>query len=142
MLVYNGTSDEQTVIIKVTTDDATTTNEQPIGEFKGTVKEREFTADDMAAATYYALSGGKSFAQVLKPGTIGANKSWLQFGNDDQQQGGSRSIMLVFEGDATAISTVSGSPADTGDIYDLQGRKVQKPARKGVFIQNGKKVVK
>lgn len=141
MLVYNGTSDEQTVIIKVTTDDATTTNEQPIDEFKGTVKEREFTADDMAAATYYALSGGKSFAQVLKPGTIGANKGWLQFDNDDQQQGGSRSIMLVFEGDATAISAVSGSPADTGDIYDLQGRKVQKPARKGVYIKNGQKKV-
>ena len=29
-----------------------------------------------------------------------------------------------------------------GVWYDLQGRKVEKPNRKGIYIHNGKKVIK
>jgi hypothetical protein len=50
-----------------------------------------------------------------------------------------------FVGDeATEISLTPNAPVDEGGIYDLQGRKlngnIQLP--KGVYIQNGKKVVK
>ena len=32
---------------------------------------------------------------------------------------------------------------ETGDaVYDLQGRKVQTPQKKGIYIKNGKKIVK
>ena len=137
LLVYNGGQQQQTVKLKVTTTEATPIPNIAI-EFVGTLRGREFYDEDMAAYDYYALSGGKMFVPVYETGSIAPHKCWIQF---LKQQGGARSITIVFD-DATAISTVSGSPADTGDIYDLQGRKVQKPARKGVFIQNGKKVVR
>jgi hypothetical protein len=31
---------------------------------------------------------------------------------------------------------------DNGAIYDLQGRKVTKPVKGGLYIVNGKKVIK
>ena len=117
LLVYNGGQQQQTVKLKATTTEATPIPGIAI-EFVGTASGRKFYDVDMAAYDYYALSGGKMFVPVYETGTIAPHKCWIQF---LKQQGGSRSIMLVFEGDATAISTVSGSPADTGDIYDLQG---------------------
>lgn len=53
----------------------------------------------------------------------------------------SRSIIIVEDG-ATGIRLVDGAQADGGDWYDLSGRRLSgKPASKGVYIQNGKKVV-
>ena len=53
----------------------------------------------------------------------------------------SRSIIIVEDG-ATGIRLIDGAQADGGDWYDLSGRKLSgKPASKGVYIQNGKKVV-
>ena len=40
----------------------------------------------------------------------------------------------------TGISTIATEPMHGDAIYDLQGRRVNKPT-KGIFIHNGKKVV-
>ena len=106
-------------------------------EFKGTLTDRDFTADDMAAADYYTLSGGKLFVPVYEAGTIAANKCWLQF--DHQQTPGARNITIMFE-DATGIDSMVNGQWSMDTWYDLQGRRVQK-ATKGVFIRNGRKVV-
>ena len=56
---------------------------------------------------------------------------------------GSKGAKLVIEGvndDATAIDAVELLGNQDGDIYDLSGRKVSH-AQKGIYIQNGKKVV-
>ena len=42
--------------------------------------------------------------------------------------------------DATAISTIDASDADA-PLYDLQGRRVSHP-RKGIYIRNGKKILR
>ena len=53
----------------------------------------------------------------------------------------SRSIIIVEDG-ATGIRFVEDAQADGGDWYDLSGRRLSgKPASKGVYNQNGKKVV-
>ena len=46
---------------------------------------------------------------------------------------------LVFESDATCINSIENG-ADNGAVFNLQGQRVNK-AQKGVYIQNGKKVV-
>ena len=46
---------------------------------------------------------------------------------------------LVFESDATCIKSIENG-ADNGAVFNLQGQRVNK-AQKGVYIQNGKKVV-
>lgn len=54
---------------------------------------------------------------------------------------GARVINLVFD-DATRIDGVARTAEQSGDYYDLNGRKLAaKPTRKGVYIQNGRKVV-
>lgn len=43
---------------------------------------------------------------------------------------------------ATGISEItSGADADNGAWYNMQGVKIEKPAQKGVYIHNGKKIV-
>jgi hypothetical protein len=50
-------------------------------------------------------------------------------------------LNIVFESDATAINGVSKAAEENGAIYNLNGVRVNK-AQKGVYIQNGKKIVK
>ena len=139
ILLYNATDNELTAKLTVTPDDATAVEVAP--EFKGTAEAREFTADDMAAADYYALIGGKAFAPVYNPGTIGANKCWLEFAK--QEIPSARQLTIVF-GDATGVNeVVEVNEAGDDTLYDLNGRKLNaKPTRKGVYIKNGQKVVK
>ena len=135
MLVYNGTDDDQTVILMRTTDAATANNVDIYTGFKGTL-----VASTIAASTNdqtnYALNG-KQFVWVKNALSIAANKCWLEVVNSN-----ARAISIMFnDEETTGISTaVTTVPAD-GDWYDLNGRKVTAPTRKGIYIQNGKKVV-
>ena len=52
---------------------------------------------------------------------------------------GSGAKELVFGNEATGINTIENG-ADNGAVFNLQGQRVNK-AQKGVYIQNGKKVV-
>lgn len=56
---------------------------------------------------------------------------------------GARAFNLdLGEGETTGISTVSkNNVMMNNDVYDLQGRKVQNAAQKGIYIMNGRKVV-
>lgn len=49
-------------------------------------------------------------------------------------------VFLSFDGETTGINGVHGLFED-GAFYDLNGMKVENPTKKGVYIQNGKKVV-
>lgn len=136
MIIYNGTGSEQSVKLKATTDEASDDNPPFIREFVGESTDVWFDENVMAEYDFYLLSGGKAFAPVLGPGRLKAHQCYLIF----FKQSGARTIQLVFE-DATGITTVSGSPADA-PLYDLNGRRVTKPAKKGIYIQNGRKVVR
>ena len=86
--------------------------------------------------TNYACNG-KAFVYVKDAISAGANKAWLEI---PASANGARQLKIVFA-DATGIGAVSGSPADNGDWFDLNGRKIAKPTKKGVYIKDGKKVV-
>ena len=131
LLVYNSGSEKKTILLIPTEDDADDVTFA--SEFKGTL-----VASTIAASTEnqtnYALNG-KQFVWVKNALSIGANKCWLEVVNSN-----ARAISILF-GEATGISTaVTTVPAD-GDWYDLNGRKVTAPTRKGIYIHNGKKVV-
>jgi hypothetical protein len=138
MLVYNGTEQKQTAKLIVTLDNAQDAVAWAT-QFKGTAKDHEFTADDMAAADYYALSGGKAFAPVRGAGILGANQCWLQF--EKQEIPSARQFTLVFDSEATGIKTTDCTDYTDSVWYDLNGRKVAAPSKKGLYIMNGKKVV-
>ena len=140
MLVYNGSDADQTVKLKVSPDNVTGAQTWA-GAFQGTATEHEFTATDMQANDYYALSGGQYFVPVLSAGTIAAHKCWLQF--PKQQTSGSRKLTIVFEGNGTTgIADNKRESTTNNRYYDLNGRQLNAaPTQKGVYILNGKKVV-
>ena len=144
MLVYNSTDIKKLVKIKFTAE-AASTAETAVPEFKGTAVAREFTADDMTLADYYALSGGKAFAYVKNAGTIAANQCWLQFDKPQGPGAKQRAINIVFEEGTTGLEAIDNGQLtiDNEGWYDLNGRKLDgEPTTKGVFIKNGKKVMK
>ena len=54
-----------------------------------------------------------------------------------------RVILYDKNSNPTAIGTLNTETGEASDWYDLSGRKLDKqPAQKGVYINNGKKVVK
>jgi hypothetical protein len=105
-------------------------------EFKGTLAAKDFTAAEMAECDHYVLSGNK-FIWVRDAGTIGANLCWLELG---KKAAAARSLSINGSG-TTGINSVDVEES-ADSWYDMNGRKLdEQPARKGVYIQNGKKVV-
>lgn len=80
-------------------------------------------------------SKGLGFYRVADDGLkIGANRAYLTYNAAQSVK------LLIPSEDATAIETID-SEAGEGVIYDLSGRRVNN-AVKGVYIINGKKVIK
>ena len=80
-----------------------------------------------------------AFYRVSQSGTFGPNKAYLQL--PTSAVGSNSRLGISFE-EATGIPTPSPSRAG-GEWYDLQGRKIEgKPMQKGVYVYNGKKVVR
>jgi hypothetical protein len=48
--------------------------------------------------------------------------------------------MIEFGGDTNGINAIESADMLNGDIFNLQGQKVNR-AQKGVYIVNGKKIV-
>lgn len=137
LLVYNSnTSQDKTfLLIPATAEPNLALTVAP--EFQGTL-----TGTTIAASTdglnNYALNG-KKFIWVMEALPVAANKAWLAIPTELN----ARTINLVFDdGNATGLDGVTRTAEQNGDYYDLNGRKLdKKPTRKGVYIQNGRKVV-
>ena len=141
MLVYNNTNESKTVLLIPCNepDLALTVADQ----FQGTMEEKMFTDADMAAADYYVCNG-KQFVKVRGAGTLGANMAYLKFVTNQQL---SAPQYISISGDLGEGTTgVDASLVNSEEVnsvwYDLNGRRLQgKPAQKGIYIKNGKKVV-
>ena len=136
LLVMNTTDEELTVYLVPT--EATADEVTVAKEFKGTADAQEMPASS-ENCDYYAMTG-KAFVWVRDAGTIGANKCWLEISN---QPAASRANTRSIGGgsDTTGINSVESGQLTDDSYYDLQGRKVAKPNRKGIYIKNGRKVV-
>jgi hypothetical protein len=139
-LVYNNTNESKTVLLIPCNepDLALTVADQ----FQGTMEEKTFTDADMAAADYYVCNG-KQFVKVRGAGTLGANKAYLKFVTNQQL---SAPQYISISGDlgegTTRIDNLNVNDNENGEWYDLNGRKLNgKPAQKGIYIKNGKKIV-
>lgn len=72
---------------------------------------------------------------------VPARKAFLPI--DDPDPNPVRSFNIVFEDDdTTGINAVNNEERIGNDAwYDLQGRKIQMPTQRGLYIHNGKKIV-
>ena len=84
--------------------------------------------------TWYEAAAGK-------PVSMKAFRAYVEL-TDAAQAAGARGFEMNIDGEVTRIDTVSqsGNAQFNGTAYDLQGRRVEKPAR-GLYIVNGKKVL-
>lgn len=103
--------------------------------------------ENVAAPTLYYILGAKDGTSATRKlykaanngNKLGANKAYLI----PKSSGTMKSSMgLVFKGGATGIGRVVEGIDPEAPAYDLQGRRISKDGFKGVYIQNGRKVVK
>jgi hypothetical protein len=92
----------------------------------------------MAEADNYVLDG-ENFTWVKDAGILPANRCWLKIIPSSSNH--ARTMNIVFESDATGISTVNINATNDGSIFDLTGRKLSKKPASGYYIQGGKKYV-
>jgi hypothetical protein len=135
LLVYNYGEETAEVLLVIASEEDAEEVETAI-QFLGTLEDRSIDGSD-ALADRYAFNG-KQFVKLLTDLDITAHKCWIEI---DKGVVTSRTINLVKEGDeTTGIENVNAYKANDS-YFDLNGRKVSKPALKGVYILNGKKVV-
>ena len=93
------------------------------------------TATNVDANAAYILKDGL-FHLVTEASTVPAGKAYLLAGDVSA----ARSLDIVF-GDADGITAIDNAQSTGNAMFDLSGRRVAK-AQKGIYIVNGKKVVK
>ena len=134
ILVYNGGQEAKTVLLIPTVDAAD--NVQAATAFKGTLTETTIPASTSTKSNY-ALNG-KQFVWVKEALPVAANKCWLEISNSAN----AAPAMTIVFGEVTGIGVIDNGQRTSGDWYDLNGRKLQgRPTKKGVYINNGRKVV-
>lgn len=108
-------------------------------EFIGTMAETTVPASD-ATYSYYAYNNGEFVKVVDAAATLPAFRGYFKVANGGA---GSRALNISFEDAATGIETLNTVENETksNTIFDLSGRRVN-AAQKGVYIVNGKKVIK
>lgn len=86
----------------------------------------------------YIINGGK-FYLVNSTVTLKGTRAYflVEGGNN------ARTLTMSFNDETTGIATLENGELkfETGDIYDLSGRKVKNPT-KGIYLINGKKIIK
>ena len=91
--------------------------------------------DGSSDAVDYYVCNKHDFVWVKSDGRIAANRCWIEL-----NYATARALQIVFS--ATGVNEVKEiKEVNDGDFYDLNGRKVNQPKRKGVYIQNGRKVI-
>ena len=123
-------------------DETTTTSTAVFGtDVKGNMLVHATNAKEVTAAEgdFYGLFNGR-MKRVM--GTIPAGKNYLLIPAAVNVNAGASQLTIVIDGETTDVNDVRSKMEDVrGDLYDLQGRKVQKPSKKGLYIQKGRKVV-
>ena len=103
----------------------------------------------LAGTTTTTMVEGPAYVLANKDEKVGFYKAELNNENKFQNNANKAYIPVVASarflsfdfGDETAIETVESSVESNAVVYDLAGRRVQ-GAQKGIFVVNGKKVIK
>lgn len=108
------------------------TNYDLPGKFKGVLAKTTIPENGLF------ISDNKFYYSTGKT-NIKAFRGWFNLGAVLNVPAGAP-VFINIDGETTGINGVHGLFED-GAFYDLNGMKVENPTKKGVYIQNGKKVV-
>ena len=70
-------------------------------------------------------------------GTILSGSCYLQISTNLPARG----VLGIGNDGSTAIEGIDVEATEDEEWYDLQGRRIQKPTKAGIYIVNGKKVI-
>ena len=132
LLVYNN-SDEAKTFLLIPADAEPNQSLDVYDGFIGTLTATTIAASD-EDQTNYAFNG-KAFVYVKYAIPVAANKAWLNISNSN-----ARVINIVFD-ETTGITNADRTKSTDDSWYTIDGRKVNAPTKKGVYILNGQKVV-
>ena len=148
LLIHNSSNENKTFDIIPTMEDAASVTVS--SQFKGTATAKTTADTDIygpwnwAANTKYYGFNGTNFVWINAAGDVAAHRCWLETSTN------SAPILTIdWDGNATGIKQVDslqfsqrecGVAKTVDSYYDLNGRKVLNP-KKGLYINNGKKVV-
>lgn len=105
-------------------------------KFVGTVAAENLKAD-MDCYSLQMGTKGKVGFYAKSTGTKGGFKAWIEMAKSSE----ARAFVIIFDGeDATGIKEALGLENENVEIYDLSGRRLDKPA-KGVNVIGGKTVI-
>ena len=102
------------------------------------------TADDNTAKWTISISGGTATISNVQYSSRRLQYNYNSGNDMFRCYTGSQKDVTIFK-ETTSTTDIQKSSISSGknrEIYDLQGRKISgKPAKKGVYVRNGKKVV-
>ena len=135
-LLIENSSDQSRNILLFPTDNQPD-DVYPALEFIGTLEGLAVAGNDSYYDNY--VFNGLDFVKVNNDITLGANRCYIAIPTGGWS---ARSLTLRFDGGTTRISGTNGQSGLSGDWYDLNGCKLNAaPTKRGVYIQNGQKVV-
>lgn len=97
---------------------------------------------DIAAGDYFISTDNEGNGHIYESEGNTTMKAFRAYLHDKSApSAGVKTVRLFIEGVATRISEINGEAAENGAIFNLAGQRVNR-AQKGIFIINGKKVIK
>ena len=134
--------------------------------FSGVTLEPAGRPDGLCPTTVSASNGDYTFQGILKPTTLATNDrqyflnsagtNFVLPSNSTSAMKATRAYIIVppasataqgrqysfdFNGTTTAIDNVNVSGMEDGAWYTISGIRINRPAAKGVYIHNGRKVI-
>ena len=135
------------VIVPVFSEDNYTSITKDGVTLTGTMKY--ISGNEVATNGYYIMQSGNTWKKITGGDyTDGSNKACIlpmRAYLSDDGSAARQYFSATFTDAAGNTTTVDQLRLDEdldGAVYDLQGRKVQTPMRKGIYVINGKKIVK
>lgn len=95
---------------------------------------------DLQAVSFVLIQGDKLYSHEANSSATTAKSMRAYFANNTTEGAKSLNILFDLDGETTAITEVKNNSQTTQTYYDMLGRRILKPV-KGLYIQNGKKVV-
>ena len=106
------------------------------------------TGASVAASTegayHYVLASQDDevgFFNLAEATVVAAGKAYLETTTDIKPASGNARVAIIFDGETTGIKSVHDSATTINGCYNLSGQRISQPS-KGLFIVNGKKVIK
>ena len=108
-------------------------------EFIGTLASTSIPASD-ETNSYFAFNSGSLVKIATKAATLPAFRGYFKV-STSAISGGARALNISFDEETTGVKTINSKSFSVNQYFDLSGRRVENPT-KGLYIVNGKKVVK